>query len=121
LAAHNPEINWETGEVKMTRCLPLCGGSSQKREKVKRVATEEEERIVHWVIDDKEDWGKEEEIEENHRKIEEMVPRRFLKWRKVFGKIESERMSTRKVWDHAIDLKEMFYYKRSFTDLWLVI
>jgi len=26
LAAHNPEINWETGEVKMTRCLPLCGG-----------------------------------------------------------------------------------------------
>jgi len=26
----------------------------------------------------------------------------------VFGKIESERMLTRKVWDHAIDLKEMF-------------
>jgi len=47
LAAHNPEINWETREVKMTRCLPLCGGSSQKREKVKRVATEEEEKIVY--------------------------------------------------------------------------
>jgi len=26
LVAHNPEINWETGEVKMTRCPPLCGG-----------------------------------------------------------------------------------------------
>jgi len=26
LAAHNPEINWETREVKMTRCLPLCSG-----------------------------------------------------------------------------------------------
>ena len=25
LAAHNPEINWETGEVRMTRCLPLYG------------------------------------------------------------------------------------------------
>jgi len=25
LAAHNPEINWETGEVKMTRCPPLYG------------------------------------------------------------------------------------------------
>ena len=25
LTAHNPEINWETGEVRMTRCLPLCG------------------------------------------------------------------------------------------------
>jgi len=25
LQAHNPEINWETGEVKMTRCPPLYG------------------------------------------------------------------------------------------------
>ena len=108
LAAHNPEINWETGEVKMTRCPPLCGGKSQKKEKVKRVATEEEEKIVRWAIDDKEDWGKEEKMEEDHRKIEEMVPKKFLKWRKVFGKVESERMPTRKVWDHAIDLKEMF-------------
>jgi len=37
-----------------------------------------------------------------------LVPRKFLKWRKVFGKVESERMLTRKVWDHAIDLKETF-------------
>ena len=108
LAAHNPKINWETGEVKMTRCPPLCDGKSQKKEKVKRVATEEEEKIVRWAIDDKEDWGKEEKMEEDHRKIEEMVPKKFLKWRKVFGKVESERMPTRKVWDHAIDLKEMF-------------
>ena len=25
LAHHNPEINWRTGEVKMTRCLEECG------------------------------------------------------------------------------------------------
>jgi len=25
LAAHNPEIDWEKGEVKMTRCPPICG------------------------------------------------------------------------------------------------
>jgi len=31
------------------------------------------------VIDNKENWGREEEIEEDHRKIEEMVPRKFLK------------------------------------------
>jgi len=60
------------------------------------------------VIDDKEDWGREKEIEENHRKIEEMVPKKFLKWKKVFGKVESERIPMRKVWDYAIDLKEMF-------------
>jgi len=108
LAAHNPEINWETGEVKMTRCLPLCGGKSKKKERVRMMATEEEEKIVHWAIDDKEDWGREEEIEEDHRKIEEMVPKKFLRWKKVFGKVELERMPTRKIWDHAIDLKETF-------------
>jgi len=90
------------------RCPPLCGRRSQKREKVKRIVTEEEEKIVCWAIDDKEDWGREEEIEEDHRKIEEMVPKKFLKWRKVFGKVELERMLKRKIWDHAIDLKETF-------------
>ena len=25
LVAHNPEINWETREVRMTRCPSLCG------------------------------------------------------------------------------------------------
>ena len=79
LAAHNPEINWETGEVKMTRYLPLYGGRSWKKEKVKRIATEEEEKIVCWAIDDKEDWERKEEMKKDHRKIEEMVPKKFLK------------------------------------------
>jgi len=46
LAVHNPKINWETGEVKMMRCLPLCGGGSQTKEKVKRVVTLKKEKIV---------------------------------------------------------------------------
>jgi len=50
LVAYNPEINWETGEVKMTRCPPLCGRVKPKGEKRKkrrrRVVTLEEEKIV---------------------------------------------------------------------------
>jgi len=96
LATHNPEINWETREVKMTRCLPLCNRvkvkEKDKKKRGKRVVTLEEEKIVRWMIDDKEDWGREEEIEENYKKIEEIVPKKFLKWKKVFGKVESERM-----------------------------
>ena len=50
LAAHNPKINWETGEVKMTRCLPLCdrvkSKEKEKKKKEKRVATLKKEKIV---------------------------------------------------------------------------
>jgi len=117
LQAHNPEINWKTGEVKMTRCPSICGRNSKIREKKqtkkgKRVVILEEEKIVRWAIDDKEDWERKEEVEADYRKIEKMVPQKFLKWRKVFGKVESERMPTRKIWDHAIDLKEMFKPKK---------
>jgi len=112
LSAHNPEINWETREIKMMRCPPLCSRvkikEKDKKKREKRVVTLEEEKIVKWVIDEKENWGKEEEIEKDHRKIEKTIPRKFLKWRKVFGKVESERMPTRKVWDYAIDFKETF-------------
>ena len=113
LQAHNLEINWKTREIKMMRCLPLCGRTILKRKerkskREKRMVTPEKERIVRWAIDDKEDWRKEKEIEEDHRKIEELVPKKFLKWRKVFGKVKSEKILTRKVWDYAIDLKETF-------------
>ena len=51
LQAHNPEINWKTGEVKMTRCPPLCRRNTRLKEKkgkkgVKRVVTLEEEKII---------------------------------------------------------------------------
>ena len=48
-------------------------------------------------MDEKEDCRREEEIEVDHRKVEEMVPKGFHKWLKVFGKVESKRMSVRKV------------------------
>ena len=50
MAAYNPEINWETEEVKMTRCPPLCDGvkvkEEDKKKREKRVITLEEEKIV---------------------------------------------------------------------------
>ena len=51
LQAHNPEINWETGEVKMIRCPPLCGRNMKSEEgdkikKEKRVVILEEKKIV---------------------------------------------------------------------------
>ena len=47
LQAYNPEIDWETGEVKMMRCPPLCGRTRPRGvEKEKRVTTLEEEKMM---------------------------------------------------------------------------
>jgi len=95
LVAHNPEIDWEKGEVRMTRCLPLCGKTVKiKRKKEIR---KDEKKIIRWAVDKKEDWGREEKMEADHRKVGKMVPKRFHKWLKVFGKVESKRMLVRKV------------------------
>ena len=102
LAAHNPEINWETREVKMSRCPPWCGKQITIKQREVKV---EDGKDLRWIMEDRE---KEEEAREDRRKVEDMVPRRFYKWLKVFGKQESERMPVRKTWDHAIDLQEEF-------------
>jgi len=117
LQVYNPEINWEMEEVKIIRCLLLCGRNTKLKEekrikKRKRVATLEEKKIMRWAVDNKEDWKREKEVAADHRKIKEIVPQKFLKWKKIFGKVESERMLTRKVWDHTIDLKEIFKPKK---------
>ena len=106
LAAHNPEIDWEKEEVRMMRCPPLC--EKTVRIKGKKEIREDKKKIVRWAVDEKEDWEKEEEIEVDHKKVEEMVPKRFHEWLKVFGKVELERMLVRKVWDHVIDLNDDF-------------
>ena len=58
MQAHNLEINWEMGKVKMTKYPPLCGKNTklekgQKTKKEKRVVILEEEKVVRWAVEDK--------------------------------------------------------------------
>ena len=46
------------------------------------------------------------------RTVEEMVLRWFHKYLKVFEKKKSERIPIRKIWNHAIDLREGFVVKK---------
>ena len=52
LAAHNPEIDWEKGEVKMTRCPPICGKKKQEEEKkeVKKVEKNEDKEMLKRLV-----------------------------------------------------------------------
>jgi len=46
LATHNSEIDWEKGEVKMTRCSPICEKRKQeeKKKKVKKVKKDKDKK-----------------------------------------------------------------------------
>ena len=70
---------------------------------------EREEKMIARLVEEKEE---EEEDLMELRTTGDMVPRRFHKYLKVFEKKDSERMPTRKTWDHAIDLREGFVPKK---------
>ena len=88
LQAHNPEIDWEKGKVKMMRCPLICGrymGKKEmgpeikrKRKGKKKIQRDKAER-VRWTADKKENWRKEEEMELDHKKVEVIVPQKFHK------------------------------------------
>jgi len=66
------------------------GPEIKKRRKGKKEIQKDEIERIRWTADEKE------KMELDHRKVEVMVPQKFHKWLKVFGKVESERMPTRK-------------------------
>ena len=75
---------------------------------MKKGKTMEVKKIVkEWEI-----WEEEEEAARSEVEAKKLVPERFYEWIKMFGKKQSERIPTRKVWDHAIDLKERFIQKK---------
>jgi len=63
---------------------------------------------VKKVAEEWEIWDEEEEAAKSEAEAKKLVPEKFHRWIKVFGKKQLERMSTQKIWDHAIDMKEGF-------------
>ena len=69
-------------------------------------------RFPPWYAQNKKKKKARQKIRAVEQTIEELVLKRFWKWRKVFGKAESERMPVQKPWDHAIELKEGFISRK---------
>jgi len=63
---------------------------------------------VRKVVEEWKIWDEEEEAAKSEAEAKKLVPEEFHKWIKVFGKKQLERMPTRKIWDHMIDVKEGF-------------
>ena len=103
LVHHNPEIDWRTGEVKMTRCPKKCGKQwrqvqgklgweKQKEEEAKKKAgkrREEKEKKkkqtkgktmeVKKVAEEWEIWDEEEKAAKSEMEAKKLVPEKFHK------------------------------------------
>ena len=79
-------------------------GGKIKEKKPKKEKTME----VKKVVEEQKIWDEEKKVARSETEAKKLVPEKFHKWIKVFGKKQSERMLTRKIWDHAIDIKEGF-------------
>jgi len=112
----------------MTRCPEECGKqwrpvqekSGWEKQKEEEAREEKEERRekkektveVRKVVEEWEIWDEEEQVAKSEVEAKKLVPEKFHRWIKVFGKKQSERMPTRKLWDHVIDVKEGFMLRK---------
>jgi len=83
--------------------------AGRKRRKREKKTNNREEKMIARIVEEKE--NEQEDLIEL-RATEEMVPRRFHKYLKMFEKKKSERMLMRKTGDHVIDLREEFVPKK---------
>ena len=141
LRKHNPEVNWQTGEMHMTRCPRECNVFARQLKKEKKVKREKKSSRKYSVSveevpdEDMPNGDSPITIEEDDRRdlfrfirggqswdpnppklnrsVEELVPEKYHEYLSVFQKKESERMPLRKPWDHAIEMKEGFEPKKS--------
>ena len=67
---------------------------------------------VKKVVEEQEIWDKKEEAARSEEEVKKMVLEKFHKWIKVFDKKQLEKMPTRKVQDHAIDVKKGFVLRK---------
>ena len=82
----------------------------EKKEKKEKKKNQKKGKTVEVrkVVEEWEIWDEEEEAAKSEVEAKKLVPEKFHEWIKVFGKKQSERMPTRKLWDHTIDVKEGF-------------
>ena len=110
LKCHNPDIDWTKGTVKMTHCPRHCHMLQPKSTFL--ASLEKEEYKIQYQVHKTIRVLEAQQEKPKEKTPEELVPKKYHKFLKVFSKKESEHMLLWKPWDHAIDLKDMFKPKK---------
>jgi hypothetical protein len=127
LCQHNPEIDWATGEVHMTRCPSECRvhhiqAQRKRREKIKSLKeqTQSSDPVMEFQVPVpkatispihikasstvSQRLAEAAAVNQRKRTFEETVPKEYHAFRKVFEKDSFDELPQHRKWDHAIDL-----------------
>ena len=109
LKKHNPDIDWMTGDVKLSHCPPKCK-SLMDTCFAKLILDNGSQEM--WIQALKNHESKGDVDESTLEEAQKLVPHEYWEHLDVFSKTKSECMPLRKPWDHEIDLKEDFPLKK---------
>ena len=109
LKKHNLDIDWTTGDVKLSCCPPECK-SLMDTHFAKLISDNESQET--WVQALKNHESKGDIDKSTLEDAQKLVPHEYWGYLDVFSKTKSEHMLLRKPWDHGIDLKEDFPPKK---------
>ena len=109
LKKHNPDIDWTTGDVRLSRCPPEC---KSLMDMCFAKLTSDNESQETWIQAVKNHESKGDVNKLTLEEAQKLVPHEYWEYLDVFLKSKSERMLLRKPWDHGIDLKEDFPLKK---------
>ena len=109
LKKHNPDIDWKTGDVRLSCCPPNCK-SLMDTHFTKLISDNESQET--WVQALKNHESKGDVDESTLEDAQKLVPHEYWDYLDVSSKSKSECMPLRKPWDHGIDLKEDFPPKK---------
>ncbi|KDQ59357.1 hypothetical protein JAAARDRAFT_110230, partial [Jaapia argillacea MUCL 33604] len=104
LLEHNPKINWQTYTLNLSRCPDTC----QNQQGPISVQEEEHPAIIAVRAHGNKSIELAEKAVQGQKKktLEEMVPREYWKYQRIFEKKASECFPIKHPWDNAIELKE---------------
>ena len=109
LKKHNADIDWTTGDVRLSHCPPKCKSLMDTRFTKLILDNESQETWVQALKNHKSKGDVDESTLEDAQKL---FPCEYWEYLDVFSKSKSEHMPLRKPWDHGIDLKEDFPPKK---------
>jgi len=110
LVKYNPVVNWNTGDVKMSRCPDSCGVDKKEKEtsefgdQLFFLATEEQPERINATSTISQQLAQQLAESAPKNSFEDLIPKSYQDFKDIFLKESFDQLPLCKPWDHTIEL-----------------